>query len=180
MKKYLTTRLQKAVGLFIVIISLGVLGYTFIASYSFVDALYMTVVTVSTVGFSEVHPFTDTEKIFSFFLIITSIVSFGYTFNAFSEYIIAGHIFEQIKFKKVQKKIEKLKDHTIICGMGRNGKQSIQKLMNYKKDFVVVERDSELLKEIDRLGYLYVDGDATLDETLLKAGVEKAGNIIIT
>ena len=150
----------------------------YLSGYSFTDALYMTVITVSTVCFSEVEPLNDQEKLFTIFLITISIISFGYTVSAFTEYIISGQLFQQLKLKKVQKKIEKLNGHTIICGFGRNGKQSMIKLQNYKKDFVIIEKAEEIINDIDLQGFLNVKGDATTDEALIKAGIKGADNLI--
>ena len=84
----------------------------------------MTVITISTVGFGEIEPLNDQEKLFTIFLIATSIISFGYAVTTFTEYLVSGQLIQQIKQKKVQKKIQQLNGHTIICGFGRNGKQS--------------------------------------------------------
>ncbi|MBT7424428.1 MAG: potassium channel protein, partial [Flavobacterium sp.] len=172
------SKFQKALLLLFFVVTTGVIGYMYLSGYSFVNALYMTVITVSTVGFAEVEPLNDQEKLFTIFLITTSIISFGYTVSAFTEYIISGQLFQQLKLKKVQKKIEKLNGHTIICGFGRNGKQSMIKLQNYKKDFVIIEKSDEVINEIDLDGFLNVKGDATTDEALLKAGIETADNLI--
>ena len=118
MKSIFKSKFQKALFLLVLVITIGVLGYMFLSGYSFVDALYMTVITVSTVGFGEIEPLNDQEKLFTIFLITISIISFGYTVSAFTEYIISGQLFQQLKLKKVQKKIEKLEGHTIICGFG--------------------------------------------------------------
>ena len=149
-----------------------------LAGYSFVDALYMTVITISTVGFSEVQPFNNEEKIFTIFLITTSIVIFGYTVSAFTEYIVSGQLFKQLKLKKVQKTIEQLDDHTIICGFGRNGKQAMSRLKSYNEQFVIIEKDESIIKDIEGKGVLCIKGDATTDEVLLKAGIEHAKNLI--
>ena len=149
-----------------------------ISDYSFVDALYMTVITITTVGYGEVHPFTDADKIFSVFLILTSVSVVGYTVSSFSEYLVTGQLFQHFKHKKVEKKIAGLKNHTIVCGYGRNGKQAIAKLKNYRKDFVVVEQNKEIIKELDAKGILNIEGDATTDETMLKAGINNAKNLI--
>jgi voltage-gated potassium channel len=178
MRGLLRSKLQKAFLLLVVIIAIGVLGYTLISGYSVVDALYMTVITISTVGFGEIEPLNDGEKLFTVFLITTSIVSFGYTVSAFTEYIVSGQIFQQLKLKKVQKRIEQLEGHTIICGFGRNGKQAMVKLQNYKQQFVIVEKDEDIVRLIDSEGYLNVYGDATRDEVLNRAGIEKAANLI--
>jgi voltage-gated potassium channel len=138
----------------------------------------MTVITVTTVGFGELQPFSPEEKIFTIFLILTSITIFGYAISAFSEYLVSGKLFEQLKQRRVEKQIGYLKGHTIVCGYGRNGQQAILKLKNYNQKFVVVEKDKEKIDELDALGVLNIQGDATLDETLIRAGIEKASFLI--
>jgi voltage-gated potassium channel len=174
----LTSKLNKIIMLVLSVLLIGTLGYMFISGYSFVDALYMTVITVTTVGFSEVKPFTPEDKIFTIFLIITSVIIVGYAVSTFSEYLVSGKLFDYFKHRRVEKQIAKLKGHTIVCGFGRNGRQAIVKLKNYNKQFVVVERDKELVNEIESQGYLCIQGDATLDETLINAGILKADNLI--
>ncbi|MBT5098969.1 MAG: potassium channel protein [Polaribacter sp.] len=174
----LASRIHKTLFLVFSIILLGVAGYMILSDYSFVDALYMTVITITTVGFGEVQPFTPEEKIFTVFLILTSITVFGYAVSTFSEYLVSGKLFEQFKHRKVEKKIKSLKGHTIVCGFGRNGKQAILKLKNYNQQFVVVEKDKEIAAELDVNNLLNIQGDATLDETLLRAGIKNATTLI--
>ena len=178
MKNIFRSKLHKALGLLVFVLTIGVTGYMLLSGYSFVDALYMTVITISTVGFGEIEPLNDQEKLFTIFLITTSIIIFGYTVSAFTEYIISGQLFQQLKLKRVQNKIEKLQNHTIICGYGRNGKQAMTKLSSYKQSFVIIEKDEELVKTIDMEGLLNVHGDATLDNVLINAGIERAKNLI--
>ena len=118
------------------------------------------------------------EKIFTVFLILTSITVFGYAVSTFSEYLVSGKLFEQFKHRKVEKKVKSLKGHTIVCGFGRNGKQAILKLKNYNQQFVVVEKDKEIAAELDVNNLLNIQGDATLDETLLRAGIKNAATLI--
>ncbi|WP_299135146.1 potassium channel protein [uncultured Tenacibaculum sp.] len=172
------SRLYKAVLFSILILLVGVGGYCFLFDYSFVDGLYMTIITITTIGFGEVHPFGTGEKIFTIGLILSSLFIFGYAVSSFSEYLISGQFFHQLKIKKVQKKIEKLKGHTIVCGYGRNGRQAIAKLKSYKKDFVVVEQNQTIIQRLDNDGVLNIEGDATTDETLIKAGILNASNLI--
>ncbi len=174
----LESRINKTLALVFVILSLGVSGYMLLSNYSFVDALYMTVITITTVGFGEVKPFTPEEKIFTVFLILTSITVFGYAVSTFSEFIVSGRLFEQFKHRKVEKQIKNLKGHTIVCGFGRNGNQAILKLNNYNEKLVVVEKDKEMISELDNNSILNIQGDATLDETLLRAGIKSAANLI--
>lgn len=178
MRNLFRSKLQKALLLLGLVIAVGVLGYMIISGYSFVDALYMTAITISTVGFGEIEPLNDQEKLFTVFLIATSIVSFGYVVSAFTEYIVSGQLFQQLKLKKVQKKIEQLEGHTIICGFGRNGSQAMLKLQNYKQQFVIVEQDEEIITKADQKGLFNVQGDATTDEILKRAGIERAANLI--
>jgi len=176
--KVFKSRLYKAIFFSILILSIGVGGYLMLFDYSFIDALYMTIITITTIGFGEVHPFGTGEKIFTICLILSSLFIFGYAVSSFSEYLISGQFFHQLKIKKVQKKIEKLKGHTIVCGYGRNGKQAISKLSSYKKDFVVVEKHEDVIKQLDEKGVLNIEGDATTDEALIKAGILNADNLI--
>ena len=176
--KILESKINKILLLVALIMAIGTLGYILLSHYSFIDALYMTVITVTTVGFGELRPFSPEEKVFTIFLILTSITVFGYAVSTFSEYLVSGKLFEHFKHKKVEKQIAQLNGHTIICGYGRNGRQAILKLTNYNEKFVVVEKDKEMIAGLDDEGILNIQGDATLDETLLKAGIEKAANLI--
>ncbi|MDO6675819.1 potassium channel protein [Tenacibaculum sp. 1_MG-2023] len=174
----LQSRLYRAIIYSVLIVMVGVVGYMLLFDYSFINALYMTIITISTIGFGEVHPFGTGEKLFTIGLIISSLFVFGYAVSSFSEYLISGQFFHQLKIKKVQKKIEQLKGHTIVCGYGRNGKQAISKLKNYKKQVVIVEKFDEIVRQLDEKGVLAIQGDATLDETLLRAGIMNAENLI--
>tara|TARA_R110000822_G_scaffold278442_2_gene400360 strand:+ start:1214 stop:2212 length:999 start_codon:yes stop_codon:yes gene_type:complete len=174
----LKSKINKISALVISIIAIGTIGYMWLSGYNFIDALYMTVITVTTVGFGELKPFSPEEKIFTIFLILTSIMIFGYAVSAFSEYLVSGKLFEQLKHRRVEKQIGHLNGHTIVCGYGRNGRQAILKLGNYNKKFVVVEKEKEIIAALDAQGILNIEGDATLDETLQKAGIEKAAFLI--
>jgi len=160
------------------LVIIGTFGYYYLSDYNLIDALYMTVITVSTVGFGEVQPLDQAAKIFTIFLIITSISIYGYFVSVVSEYISNEKFFERKKLKKVQKRIQKLKDHTIVCGYGRNGKQAVATLKKFRKQVVVIEFKDERIEELEDDDLTYVKGDATLDATLEKAGIEKASSLI--
>jgi voltage-gated potassium channel len=164
----------------LLLLSIGIIGYMNIGNYTLIEALYMTVITISTVGFGEVHPSTDAEKLFTIFLILTSITIFGYIVSVITEFIANGRFLEELKIKQVQKKINKLKNHTIICGYGRNGKQAVIKLKNNNETCVIIEDDQTLFKEIEKQGLLCIKGDATDDEILKLAGIKYAKNLITT
>lgn len=171
-------KLQRALFFIISLMGIGIVGYMLIGEYSFLDALYMTVITITTVGFGEVQPMGMDGKIFTIFLILTSITVFGYTISVFTEYIASGQLFDRIKHKKVEKKIEKMQGHTIVCGYGRNGNKAINKLLSYNQEVLVIEKNKELVEELDRNKIMSIEGDATLDEVLIKAGIKKANNLI--
>ncbi|MBE7632872.1 potassium channel family protein [Tenacibaculum finnmarkense] len=177
-KSLFKSKLYKAVLFSLLILLIGIVGYMWLFKYSFIDALYMTIITITTIGFGEVHPFGTGEKIFTIGLIVSSLFTFGYAVSLFSEYLISGQFFDQLKTKKVQKKIEKLQGHTIVCGYGRNGKQAISKLHSYNQKLVVIEKYDDIIKELDEHEILNIQGDATTDEALLKAGILNADYLI--
>ena len=181
MLEYLNNKLYKALGIMLLVMAIGVLGYKYISdSYSWIDALYMTVITTTTVGFGEVHPSGDTEKLFTIFLIITSISIYGYVVSVVSEFIANGRFFEQINKRKMQKKIKKYKNHTIVCGFGRNGKQATERLVSYDKKCIIIESSKKIISEIETLGYTYIQGDATDDRALERANISQASFLITT
>ncbi|MHB1147439.1 MAG: potassium channel family protein [Lutibacter sp.] len=138
----------------------------------------MTIITITTVGYGEIHPLNEPEKIFTIFLILISIIVYAYSFTALSEYLVNGKLLQLLKLRKVQQKIKKLKNHAIVCGYGRNGKQAVIKLKSFNMPCVVVEKDKELLEELENDNILYIEGDATVDESLQKAGIQSANSLI--
>ncbi len=174
------SKLYKAIILFILVIFVGVAGYMYLSNDTFVNALYMTVITITTVGFGEVHPLSEQERLFTIFLILMSVITLGYVASVLTEYIASGELFEKLKFKKVQKKIQKLDNHAVVCGYGRNGKQAVTKLKKFNKPLVVIENNEDLIAEIEENQLLYIKGDATKDDILEKAGIKQAKSLIST
>lgn len=168
-----------AVLLLFIVLAIGVVGYMSISGDSFVDALYMTVITISTVGFGLLHPLSGEEKIFTIFLIFLSVTLYAYIIKVITENIANRNFFEELKLKKMQKKIDSLKQHTIICGYGRNGQQALIKLQKYDQECVIIERDNDRANSLESDGSLIVYGDATDDAILEKAAIEKAANLIV-
>ncbi|MCF1195076.1 MULTISPECIES: TrkA family potassium uptake protein [Mangrovimonas] len=160
------------------LVGTGVVGFKILSGYSWINALYMTVITMTTVGFSEVQPLDDASKIFTIILILTSVIIVGYAISVITEYILSRNNYEDLKIKKMQKEMEALNNHIIICGYGRNGSQAARKLKAYKKQFVVVERNKELLQKLDEENILYVNGNANEDDVLKEAGIERASTLI--
>jgi len=162
----------------IILLCIGVLGYRYISDYSWINALYMTVITVTTVGFAEVNPLDTESKIFTIFLILASIVIVGYALSIITEYILSRNNYEDIKQRNMQKKIEAMSNHIIICGFGRNGKQAARKLLAYNQPFVVIEKNREVIDRFQDDDIPFVYGNANEDETLIEAGVKKAKTLI--
>lgn len=161
------------------VLIVGVSGYHFIANYSWLDALYMTIITVTTVGFKEVGPMDTQTKVFTVVLIVSSVFIFAYAISVITEYVFSKNQLQLLKTKRVKKMINTLSNHVIVCGYGRNGMQAVERLKAYKKPFVVVENDREIVERYED-EVLFVDGDANEDETLFKAGIERAHYLIVT
>lgn len=167
------SKIYVALLLVIVVLLFGILGYRFISDYSWIDALYMTIITVTTVGFSEVRPMGPEGKIFTVLLILTSVFTVGFAISVVTEYILSRNSLQILKKKRVKKTIDSLSNHVVVCGFGRNGMQASERLKAYKKPFVIIEREKEVIERYDD-EVLFVEGDANDDEVLLSAGIERA------
>ncbi len=173
-------RIYIAVILLLVVIIIGVLGFRYFSDYSWVDALYMTVITMTTVGFEEVQPLDDQGKLFTVFLISTSVVIFAYAVSVITEYIVSKNDPKRVQLRKIQKMIHKLENHIIIIGYGRNGKQAAAKLLAYNKPFIIVENNIEIIERYQNEKTLFLKGNATEDEVLIEAGIKNADCLICT
>lgn len=177
MIKLFRSKIYLALFLVLIVLVFGVMGYRFISNYSWIDAFYMTIITVTTVGFSEVRPMEAEGKIFTVILIVTSVVIVGFAISVITEYILSRNSLQLLKKKKVKNIIENLSNHVIVCGYGRNGMQAAQRLKAYKKPFVVIERDKEILEKYED-DVLFVEGDANDDDVLNTAGISRAQYLI--
>ena len=180
-KLFIFSKIYYALLFILLICVLGVFGFIYIEGYSLLDAIYMTVITVSTVGFKEVVELSESGRLFTVFLIIASFGTFAYSVSVLTTYIVGGHFNIYFKDYKVKKEIKAIKDHIIICGYGRNGSQAVDKLDNFNEKFVVVDSNPDCIEKLrDSQQYLFVNGDATLDETLEAAGISRAKALIST
>jgi voltage-gated potassium channel len=178
-----THRKQKLIIAFILLAIIGfvgVLGYMLIEKYDFLDAAFMTVITVATVGFKEVRDLTPEGKVFTIFLIIFSFSIFAYSITTISSYIFESRITEFFQANKKTGGLSKMKDHIIIVGFGRNGQQTAHDLLLHNKQVVVVEKSHELILAHQAEKIIFVEGDATEDEILEQAGIRKALALITT
>ncbi len=175
--------IQVGVGLLVFIVSVGTSGYYFIEGMSFLDSLYMTVITISTVGFKEAgqQPLSAGGKVFTIGLIISSLGSLAYVGANLARFIFDGELANYIKTYRVDKKIAKLKNHVIIVGYGRNGEQAALELAEHGVDFVIVDkRDNVITRLSQNHGLLYLKGDATQEDVLEQVRIYDARALIAT
>lgn len=180
MRKPITLLLWFSIMLLIMMV--GVIGFMFTEHYTFLDALYMTVITIATIGYHEVKPLSTDGKIFNIVYIISSFAVFTYALSKLTQYIVSGEMALYFKNRKLMNAIERVNDHVIICGFGRNGQQAAQILRQNKTDFVVIDNDNNHFKEWleDHESLIYILGDAMDDDVLIKAGIKKAKALLLT
>ena len=174
--------LKLGIGLLISIVVIGILGFHYIEDLNFIDSAYMTVITVSTVGFKEVGaPLTDAGKIFTMALIISSLGTLAYVGSNMARFVFDGELANYIKTYRVDKRIAKLKDHVIIVGYGRNGEQAAMELEENGVPFVVLDKRENVISRVrENENLLYIKGDATHEETLEQARINQARALIAT
>lgn len=165
---------------FTLLLVIGVVGYMALLKVGFVDALYMTVITISTVGFGEVGTRTGQSEIFSVFMIFLGVGIVGYTFTTVVAMFVEGKVKDLWKGSKMDKKISALKDHYIICGSGELAEVIINKFINEKLDFVVITDKHEDLENFSHQDILVVEGQSTEESVLERAGIEKAKGLVTT
>lgn len=153
---------------------LGTLWYRFIDHWTWIDAAYMTTITLATVGFGETHPLDERSRLFTMVLILAGVVNIGYIANRFTEAFIQGYFQEGLRRRQQQRVISVLKNHYILCGFGRTGQQIATEFATEDLPFIVIESDEVQTAKARALGYQVLVGDATLDEILLAAKVDKA------
>jgi voltage-gated potassium channel len=161
-----------------IIVAVGIVGYTLIEKWTVLDSVYMIVITIFTVGFEEVHPLSPAGKIFTIFIIVGGVGSAIYAAGQVVEIIVAGEMTGYRKRKNMDKKIQGMKDHYIICGFGRVGHQVAQVFENWGVPFVVIDPKKESLDELEAKGVPVLIGDATGDTALIAAGIDSARGLI--
>ncbi len=160
------------------IVIAGISGYMLIEGWSFLDALYMTIITISTVGYQEVAPLSAGSKIFSVVLIVVGVGAMLYTLTAVIQYLLEGHLANIWGRRHMKDRITKLQDHVILCGHGLVGREVARAFVAEDVDFVVIERDPSALAAAAENDYPYIEGDATRDEVLEAAGIARARALV--
>lgn len=170
--------LLQLIGMLLVLMVGGTLGYRIIEGWSFNDALYMTVVTLSTVGFSEVHELSPNGRLFTIILIILGVGNMAYILSSLFQFALEIKLNNIYRRKRMLNKIDKIHDHTIICGFGKMGQQIAFELHVKKLPFVVIDCDPEVERKLIENNFPYIIGTASEDENLRKMGIERAKNLV--
>lgn len=166
--------------LFLIPVAFGTAGYMYIEQFTLIEALYMTVITIGTVGFEEVHPLSTNGMIFTIVLIIATFITVSFFLAYITRYFLDGHFRQTYKLFKMKQKISRLSNHVILCGFGRNGRSAANLLMINRIPVVVIEKSLEQLELYNRQLEYYLAADATMDESLIDAGIMHAQAIIVS
>jgi voltage-gated potassium channel len=172
------SRLRISISLLLIIILFGTIGYYLFENMPLFDAFYMTLITISTVGFSEIRPLSQVGRIVTIIIIISGISVLTYTLGQVAKIFVEGELRELFGRRKLEKQISALNKHYIICGYGRIGGIISKELTDENIPFVVVEQDPGKIEKLERDRFLYLNMDATSEEALIKAGLERAKGIV--
>lgn len=174
----LKLRLKIGLGLLVFILLAGSLGYRLLEGWPWLSCLYMTVITISTVGFKEVATLSEAGQLFTIALIFGGIGSIALTGTSSLEWIIDQHTGNLGGKKRMRTMISKLKDHIIVCGYGRMGRHVVNELKPQNASFVIIERDVDICNSIIEQGMLAIQGDASDESSLTSAGIDKASALV--
>ena len=162
------------------VLCLGSLGFVWLENYTWIEAIYMTVITVSTVGFGEVRPLSEEGMMFTALLVVSSLGTFTFAVTAVSQFFLEGDYRERVRNKRIKRIMKAMDQHVIVCGYGRVGEKAVEELQDHGTDVVVIESDPELVKALQKKGLHVLSGDATRDENLINAGLDRARAVITT
>lgn len=164
----------------VVLVVVGMIGYSVIEGWRWLDALYFTIITFSTVGFQEVRPLDANGRIFTMFMIFLSLIVLAMLSASVTSFLVRQELIENLKAKKMRKMIKSLRGHTILCGAGDTGRTVIDEFMHAQKKIVVIEEHAEVIEKLMDVypKILVVQGDATKDDVLSSAGIENASGLI--
>jgi voltage-gated potassium channel len=171
-------RFRLPVVLLAVVIVFGVTGYMLINGWNLLDSFYMVIITISTVGYTEVHPQDPPGRIFTSGLIVVGVATMLYGFGVFAETLADNAFGTYRRERQLQRSLNHLRDHFIICGYGRIGTQIVAELEIHKVDYVVIDQTEEALERIRTEGRLHIEGDASSEDVLRQAGIERARGLI--
>lgn len=178
-KFFKATKIHRPLLLIASIISIGTWGYVYIEDYNLADAFYMTIITVGTVGYGEIHPLSDVGRLFTSGLILSTLGIFAYALTIISQSLVEGDARRYFANQYLHRRIKKMKNHVIICGLGRTGRAACHELLSSNAKIVVVDRHGNA-KAPKSDNIVVVEGDATDEKSLLEAGILQARAIICT
>ncbi|MFW5893174.1 MAG: potassium channel family protein [Bacillota bacterium] len=173
-------RLTLLLGFLLVVIALGTFGFMALLDVDLIDGLYMTVITISTVGYTEVAPMTDGAQLFSIGLIVISVGTIGFVVSQLGSFFKEGYLSESWRKAKMEKTIDQLTNHYILCGSGETGTYIIQQFMKRKVPFVVIDQDPEVIEWLMERDLLYIQGNATHEDILEHARIDRAKGLVAT
>jgi voltage-gated potassium channel len=173
------SRLLYALVLIVAVAITGTAGYVLLEGWSVFDALYMTVITMGTVGYGETRPLSDTGRLFTIALIITSIGTAGFSISTLAAFIVEGEFYRLIQERRMDQRIARLTHHVILCGGGRTGRYIAEEFFRTGTPFVLIEQDAAALQVTLQIGDIpYLQADATDDEALRLAGIDRARGLV--
>ena len=160
------------------LLAFGVSGYILVEHFTFLEALYMSVITLATVGFTEVRPLDDAGRIFTIVLILMGAGFLTYSLIYFSQVMFDPYLIELYRRRRLKKQLGQLEDHYVVCGYGQMGQIIVQELMNHDIPVVVIDSDDSLVIRFREKGILHLTADATEEENLIAAGVQRARGLV--
>lgn len=163
---------------FVTLLMAGTMGFMILEGFSFWDSLYLTAMTITTVGYGDIVPVHPFGRLFTVFLVFTGVGFVLYAFSRLAETMVEGGLRNILERRKMDKKVAELQKHYIVCGYGRIGRVICQILRENRRPFVVIEKDTEEIRSIEAEGYFALLGEASDDEMLIKAGIKEARGLI--
>jgi voltage-gated potassium channel len=175
-------KLLQPLATLLLIYIVGILGYMMIESFELLEAFYMTTISVTTAGFTEVRKLSDAGRLFTSLLLITSWAAFAFAITRITQYIINGEVNKYFKNRRIMTAIDKLNNHVIVCGFGRNGQQAAKTLGYHSQQYIVIESNDGVVARVaeEQPELIYLIGDSTDDDVLKRAGIHRAKALITT
>src|SRR5207237_5855498 len=171
-------RFRLAAVLLVIVVTIGVAGYVLINGWSLLDSFYMVIITISTVGYTEVHPQGQAGRLFTSGLIVVGVGTMLYAFGVFAKTLADNAFGRYRRERQLQRDLDRLRDHFIICGYGRIGTQIVAEFESHKVPYVVIDQTDEALERIRAEGRLHIEGDASKEDVLKQAGIERARGLV--
>ena len=171
-------RILSGIAIFALLLAAGTVGYMIIDGWSFMDALFMTVTTVTTVGYREIHPLDTPGRVFTIVLVLFGVGTAFYLLTTLVALVIEGDLAAALGLTRMRGRIEHIRDHHILCGYGRVGEEIARELSERGLAFVVVDTNTDALARAQQSGFLTVEGDAASDDVLLAAGIRRARTLL--